>query len=87
MTIKEALKICNKNTKVLVAIQNLEDSEDDEVIFIKKRRGEYGSIFKDAKTIRSINDSFVREMSVFTEKQDLHNIRPKGLHKIILMLE
>lgn len=87
MTIEEAMKKCNKNTKVLVAIQDLE-KEDDEIVFVQKKKREYGSIFEDAKTVLSMCDDFMKELNVFTEKQtDIYNIRPHGLQKIVLLKE
>lgn len=87
MTIEEAMKKCNKNTKVLVAIQDLE-KDNEEIIFVSKKRREYKSIFEDAKTVLSVCDDFMKELNVFTEKQpDIYNIRPCGLQKIILLKE
>lgn len=87
MTIEEAMKKCNKNTKVLVAIQDLE-KEDDEIVFVQKKKREYDSIFEDAKTVLSMCDDFIKELNVFTEKQpDIYNIRPHGLQKIVLLKE
>ena len=87
MTIEEAIKKCNKNTKVLVAIQDLE-KEDDEIVFVQKKKREYGSIFEDAETVLSMCDDFIKELNVFTEKQpDIYNIRPHGLQKIVLLKE
>ena len=88
MTIEEAMKKCNKNAKVLVAIQDLEKDNDDDIVFIPKRRKEYGSIFEDAKTVLSMCDDFIKELNVFTEKQsDIRNIRPHWLQKIVLLKE
>ena len=39
MTIEEAIKRCNKNDKVLVAVQDLEDDNCD-IIFSKRGRNE-----------------------------------------------
>ena len=87
MTIEEAMKKCNKNTKVLVAIQDLE-KDNEEIIFVSKKRREYKSIFDDAKTVLSVCDDFMKELNVFTEKQpDIYNIRPCGLQKIVLLKE
>lgn len=87
MTVEEAMKKCNKNTKVLVAIQDLE-KEDDEIVFVQKKKREYDSIFEDAKTVLSMCDDFIKELNVFTEKQpDIYNIRPHGLQKIVLLKE
>ncbi len=86
MTVEDAMKYCNKTDKVLVAIQDLE-KEDADVVFIQKRRKDYGDIFNDAKTISSMCDNLIKELSVFTEKQDLSNVQPKGFHKIVLLQE
>ena len=74
MTVEEAMRKCNKNTKVLVAVQNLEE-DDIDVIFIPKRREEYGKVFEDIKTAASFNDDFVEQLKLFTEIQDIYNIR------------
>lgn len=86
MTIEEAMKCCNKNKKVLVAVQDLED-ENVDVVFNIKRKNEYQSIFDDVKTVASICDDFVKQLRLFTEKQNIPNIEPHGLQKIILLKE
>ncbi len=86
MTVEEAMKYCNKNDKVLVAVQDLE-KENTDIVFVQKRRTDYRDIFRDAKTISSMCDSLIKELSVFTERQDLTNIQPRGLHKIVLLEE
>ena len=87
MTIEEAMKKCNKNAKVLVAIQDLENNDTD-IVFVPKKKKEYHSIFEDAKTVLSMCDDFIKELNVFTEKQpDIYNIRPHGLQKIVLLKE
>lgn len=86
MTIEEAMKRCDKNAKVLVAIQNLED-DDCNIVFVKKRRNEYQEIFDDVKTVASICDDFVKQLRLFTEKQNIPNIEPHGYQKTILLKE
>lgn len=86
VTVEEALKICGKNGKVLVATQNLED-DDVNTNFVARKREEYDRIFEDVKTVASICDDFVKQLKCFTEKQDIYNIRPIGLQKIILLRE
>ena len=86
MTIEHAMKICDKNDKVLVAVQSLED-DDCNVLFVKKKRDEYKSLFEDVKTVASACDDFVEQLSLFTEKQNIYNIEPRGLHKIIILKE
>ena len=86
MTIEEAMKRCNKNKKVLVAVQDLEDDNVD-VVFIQKGRNEYQSMFEDVKTVASACDDFVKQLRLFTEKQNIYSIEPHGLQKIILLNE
>ena len=86
MTIEEAMKRCNKNKKVLVAIQDLEDDNSD-VVFVQKERSEYQSVFEDVQTVASACDDFVKQLRLFTEKQNIYNIEPRGRQKIILLKE
>ena len=86
MTIEEAMKRCNKNKKVLVAIQDLEDDNVD-VVFVQKERSEYQSMFEDVETVASACDDFVKQLRLFTKKQNIFNIEPRGIQKIILMKE
>ena len=86
MTIEEAMKRCNKNKKVLVAVQDLEDDNTD-VIFVRKERSEYRTIFEDVQTVASICDDFVKQLRLFTEKQNIPNIEPHGYQKTILLKE
>ena len=84
--IEEAMKRCKKNAKVLVAEQDLEN-DDCEIIFISKGNKDYGELFKDVQTAASLSDDLVKQLSLFTERQDILNIRPKGIQKIVLMKE
>ena len=86
MTIEEAMKRCNKNKKVLVAIQDLEDDNVD-TVFVQKERSEYQSMFEDVKTVASACDDFVKQLRLFTENQNIFNIEPKGIQKIVLLKE
>ena len=86
MTIEEAMKRCNKNKKVLVAIQDLEDDNVD-TVFVQKERSEYQSMFEDVKTVASACDDFVKQLRLFTEKQNIFNIEPRGIQKIVLLKE
>ena len=86
MTIEEAMKRCNKNKKVLVAVQDLEDDNVD-IAFVQKGRNEYQTIFEDVKTVASACDDFVKQLRLFTEKQNICNIEPRGFQKIILLKE
>ena len=86
MTIEEAMKRCNKNKKVLVAVQDLED-ENIDIVFVKKERCEYREIFEDVKTVISAYDDLVKQLRLFTEKQNIYNIEPRGIEKIVLLKE
>ena len=86
MTIEEAMKRCNKNKKVLVAIQDLED-ENVDIVFIQKYRNDYQDIFDDVKTVASACDDFVKQLRLFTEKQNIYSVEPHGFQKIVLLKE
>ena len=86
VSIEEAMKRCKKNAKVLVAVQDLEDDNID-VVFVQKGRNEYQSMFEDVKTVASACDDFVKQLRLFTEKQNIYNIEPRGIQKIILLKE
>lgn len=86
MTIEEAMKHCNRNKKVLVAVQDLKDNNVD-IVFMQKKKEEYSDIFENVKTVASLRDDFVKQLRLFTEKQDIRNIRPYGLQKIVLLIE
>ena len=86
VSIEEAMKRCKKNAKVLVAEQDLEN-DDCEVIFISKGKKDYGELFKDVQTAASLSDDLVKQLRLFTEHQDILNIRPQGIQKIVLMRE
>lgn len=85
MTTDEAIDVLRKSKgkKVLVAIQDLESEED--VIFCQKLKSDCEAMIRDAETISSICDDFVKKLDVFTVKQNLMNIQPYGLQKTILI--
>lgn len=85
MTIEEALELNkgDKNSKVLVAISNLED--DEVVAFVKKTRYECENIIKQAETIAHSCDEFMDSLMCYTEKQDIRRIAPIGKMSTILM--
>ena len=86
VSIEEAIKRCKKNAKVLVAVQDLEDDNVD-IVFVQKERNEYQTIFEDVKTVASACDDFVKQLRLFTEKQNIYNVEPRGVQKIILLKE
>ena len=86
MSIEEAKKCCKKNAKVLVAIQDLEDNDAD-IVFIPKRRNEYEKLFEDVKSVAGIYDDFIKQLNLFTERQDIRNIKPYGIQKTVLLKE
>ena len=88
MTTEEAIEVLrnSKGKKVLVAIQDLESNED--AVFCQKLKSECETMIKEAKTVSSICDDFVKKLDLFTEKQrDLFNIKPHGFQKTILLKE
>ena len=86
MTVEEAMKRCNKHDKVLVAVQNLEDGSGS-VPFTLKKREEYPEMLEDIKTAISFCDDFIKQLRLFTEAQDIYNIRARGLQKTVMLRE
>lgn len=86
VSIEEAMKRCKSNVKVLVAEQDLE-KEDCNEIFITKTQKDYDEMFKDIRTAASLADDFINQLRLFTERQDIYNPKPKGIQKIVLLKE
>lgn len=86
MSIEEAIKKCKRNAKILVATQDLADESID-VIFVQKRGSDYEEVFEDVKTVASLSDDLVKQLNLFTEKQDIMNIRPYGMRRIVILRE
>ncbi len=86
MTIEEAMKKCKKNAKILVATQDLTDDNVD-IVFIQKKGSDCKEIFEDVQTVASICDDIVKQLRLYTEKQDILNIKPYGIQRIILLRE
>jgi len=87
MTVEEAMKRCNKHDKVLVAVQDLEDNNVN-IPFVLKKREEYEEMFEDIKTAVSFYDDFIKQLRLFTEKQeDIYNIQARGLQKTVMLKE
>lgn len=86
VSIEEAMKRCKKNAKVLVAEQDLEN-EDCNIVFVSKERDDYEKLFADIKTAATLSDELMEQLRLFTVHQDIPNIRPKGIQKIVLIKE
>ena len=86
MTTDEAIEVLKKSKgrKVLVAIQDLQN--DEPVSFFPKLKSDCFLMIKEAETISSACDDFVKQLRLFSEKQrDLMNIIPEGIQKSILL--
>ena len=84
MSIEEAMKVCNKQTKVLVSVQSLED-DNVCLAFEQKKKEDYDKIFEDVQTIASCVDEFAKQLRCFTAKQNIYDIKPIGIQKIVLL--
>ena len=82
--IEEAMKKCKKNAKVLVAEQDLEN-EDCDVLFVVKGKKDYNELFKDIQTAATLPDEFLNQLRLFTKHQDIPDIKPHGVQKIVLI--
>lgn len=85
VTIEQALEMNkgDKNSKVLVAINNL--GKNDVAAFVKKTRVECEKIIKDAKTLVQDCDDFMNCLLCYSERQDIKAIRPVGMLSTILV--
>lgn len=86
MTTEEAIEVLKKSKgkKVLVTIQDL--SNDEPTLFYPKLKSDCMMMIKEAETISSACDDFVKQLRLFSEKQkDLMNIMPVGLQRTILL--
>lgn len=86
MSVEEAMKKCKKNAKILVAIQDLADETVD-IVFVQKKGSDYKDVFEDVKTVASLCDDFISQLKLFTEKQDIRDIRPYGIQRTVLLKE
>lgn len=86
ISIEDAMKRCKKNAKVLVAEQDLE-KEDCNIDFVTKESKDYDELFRDIRTAASLTDDWVKQLKLFTERQDIFNIQPKGIQKIVIIKE
>lgn len=84
ISIEDAMKICKRNTRVLVAEQDLE-KDDCDIIFVPKEVNEYNTIFNNIKTVLKLTDDFIKQLRLYTEEQDINNVKPIGIQKIILI--
>ena len=86
VTIEQALAMNkgDKNSKVLVAVNNLEN--DDVAAFVKKTRNECEKIIKDAETLVQNCDDFMDSLMCYSKRQEnIKSIRPVGVLSTILM--
>lgn len=86
VSLEEAIKRCKKNVRVLVAEQDLEDCNVD-MIFVSKAKKDLDDVFKGVQTVASLYDDFVNQLKLFTEKQDIRNIRPYGIQRTVILRE
>lgn len=85
MSTEEAIEVLKKSKgkKVLVAVQDLEN--DEPALFYPRAKTDCMLMIKEAETIASACDDFVKQLKLFSEKQrDLINVMPKGSEKTIL---
>ena len=87
MTVEEAKKMAKKDAVVLVAVNDLENPKDINE-FSKKRFFECEKMIKEAETIASVCDDFIKQLRCYTERQDVFpDIKLKGKESVILLRE
>lgn len=86
MSLDEAIKNCKKSARILVAEQDLND-QDVDIVFVQRKGKDCADVFEDIKTVASMSDDLVHKLDLFTEKQDIRNIRPYGIQRTVLLRE
>lgn len=87
VTVDEAIDILRKSKgdKVMVAVHDLENEEDD-AEFVVENKKDCEPMIAAGETIASVIDDYVKELNVFSKKQiDLESITNIGVQKIILL--
>lgn len=85
MSLEEAKKVAKKDAIVLVAKQDLENT-DCNIGFNPKKFGECISVLEEGSTIAKVCDDFVNQLRIFSEYQkDVINYEPRGSLNIILV--
>lgn len=87
MTVEEAFQKCNKKAKVLVAVQDLENENNEKIDIVFKpfaKKG-YNKLFHDVKTVICFEDEIDEILNLFTEKQNFLDLKRIGKRKIILL--
>lgn len=88
MTTEEAIEVLkrSKGKKVCMAVHDLTcDDLNEEFHLLTKT--ECNVMIQNAKTIASLFDDFAKSLSLYTEKQNIRDIKPIGLERIILLKE
>lgn len=86
MSLDEAIKTCKKSARILVAEQDLNEKNVD-IVFVQRKGKDCEDVFEDIKTVASMSDDLVEQLDLFTEKQDIRNIRPYGTRRIVILRE
>lgn len=86
MSLDEAMKKCKKSTRILVAEQDLNE-ENVDIVFVQRKGKDCDEVFEDIKTVASMSDDLVQKLDLFTEQQDIMNIRPYGTKRIVILRE
>ena len=88
ITVEEAIEMLknSKGERVLMAVHDLTDDNDD-VVFFKKPKSDCEEVIIEGRTITSEKaDNYFNTLNVYTtEQKDVFNIKPKGLQSIILL--
>lgn len=88
MTTEEAIEVLKKSKgkRVLVAVQDLKNENEEPALFYPQTKSDCLLMIEEAKTIASACDNFVKQLSLFSEKQrDFMNVIPKGQRRTILL--
>ena len=85
LTTEEAIEMLKKSKgkKVMIAVCDLE-KENVEKFFVRLKT-ECVELINTAETIASLYDDYIKQLHLFSEKQNLQNIEKRGKQNIILL--
>ena len=85
LTTEEAIEMLKKSKgkKVMIAVCDLE-KENVEKFFVRLKT-ECVELINTSETIASLYDDYIKQLHLFSEKQNLQNIEKRGKQNIILL--
>lgn len=89
ITADKAVEFLKKSKGEIVLVAVYDFGKNDVALFRPKFKSVCLSMIEEAETIGAIcsDADFVRQLNLFSEKQDIHNIKNFGIQRVILLNE